>query len=127
MTNNEAITAVCSAIVAGAGVLGAAIRWSAGILRGVVLRAVKAIDASTDAWNKTGDALAENTKTLTRIEAKLDVIKAVENAVEDVVDEVSGAHEPAPPTAPLRRTPRELPVETGYYPPRRMKTEPGNR
>jgi hypothetical protein len=103
VTDNEAI---CTAIVGGFTVLGAAVRLSAGVLKGVVARVVKAIDDSTAAWTKTSETVSMLTQKLVSIEAKLDVQRAVTEAVEEAVDEVSGVHEAAKPELSRRDTPR---------------------
>jgi hypothetical protein len=89
MTSTEAI---CTAIVGGFTLLGAAVRLSVGVLKGVADRVVKAIDDSTAAWTKTSETVSQLTAKLVSIESKLDVQKAIEDAVEEVVDEVSGVH-----------------------------------
>jgi hypothetical protein len=99
MTNTEIIA---TAIVGGFTVLGAAIRWSASIIKGIANRIVRAIDDSTAAWRETSATVTGLTKQLVSMEAKLDMKKAVEAAVEDAVDEVSGVHEAQQP----RNTPQ---------------------
>lgn len=101
MTNTEVIA---TAIVGGFTVLGAALTASASIVKGVANRVVKAIDDSTAAWRETSTTVAGLTKQLVAMEAKLDVQKAVENAVGEVVDEVSANHEV--PLPPQRITPQ---------------------
>lgn len=123
MTDNEAI---CTAIVGGFTVLGAAVRWSASIVKGVAARVVKAIDDSTAAWKETSTVVGLLTQKLVTLEAKIDVQRAVEQAVEEAVDEVSGVHaaasnefELAPPGV-ARRTP-----PGGYSVQKRPRTQGG--
>ena len=87
--------AICTAIVGGFTILGAAVRWSAHVFKGVASRVVKAIDDSTAAWTKTSEVVSALTQKLVSLEAKIDVKKQIEQAVEVVVDEVSGVHEAA--------------------------------
>lgn len=102
MTDNEAI---CTAIVGGFTVLGAAVRLSAGVMKGVAARVVKAIDDSTAAWTKTSETVSALTQKLGRLETLLEVQKNVKDAVEQVVDEVTGNHE-IPTAASQRATPQ---------------------
>ena len=105
MTDNEAI---CTAIVGGFTVLGAAIRLSVGVLKGVADRVVKAIDESTAAWKETSATVGRLTERLASMEGQLKMKEAVETSVEaavqEVKDEVSGVHE-AQPLAPIAPTP----------------------
>lgn len=106
MTDNEAI---CTAIVGGFTVLGAAIRLSVGALKGLVLRVVKAIDDATAATKETSKTLQLLVSDVAGLKQQLDIQKKIEQAVENVVDEVSGVHEAAEPelapTGVVRRTP----------------------
>lgn len=120
MTSTEAI---CTAIVGGFTVLGAAVRWSASIMKGVAERVVKAIDDSTAAWKETGAVVGQLMQMMVGIEAKLELKKAVEQAVEAAVDEVSAAHEPAQPPPVPRRTPMPPLAGPGLHGIRRGKTE----
>jgi len=96
--------AICTAIVGGFTVLGAAVRWSAGILNGVAMRVVKSIDDSTAAWKETSATVSKLTERLAAMEGQLAIAKKVEDAVDEVVDEVSGVHEAAQ-DKPTRVTP----------------------
>jgi hypothetical protein len=92
VTSTEAI---CTAIIGGFTILGGAVRWSAHVFKGVAARVVRAIDDSTAAWTKTSETVSALTQKLVSLEAKIDVQKQIEQAVDAVVDEVSGVHEAA--------------------------------
>ncbi len=120
MTDNEAI---CTAIVGGFTVLGAAIRWSASIIKGVAARVVKSIDDSTAAWTKTSETVQVLVGEVAGLKQQIDLDKRIEQAVE----EVSGVHEKpepdfvlAPPGAARRTPPRGVPI--GDYAIHRPKT-----
>lgn len=100
MTSTEAI---CTAIVGGFTVLGAAIRLSVHALRGLVMRVVKAIDDSTEAWKETSGVVQTLVRDMTGLKEQLNIAGKVEAAVQEAVDEVSGVHEAA--KAPERQTP----------------------
>jgi len=83
---------IATAILGGAGVIGAAVRLS-------VSRVVKAIDDSTAAWTKVGDQVSKFTERLTSIESKLELRRDIQEAVEAIADEISGVHDTAVPVS----------------------------
>lgn len=114
MTDNEAI---CTAIVGGFTVLGAAVRWSAHVLKVVAAQVVASINASTKAWQEVGEDVRSLVSEVGELKKHVNLEKKIEEAVEAVVEEVSGVHDGPPKrTGPFRRnTPESIPTTTGYY------------
>ena len=105
MTNGELAT-ICTAITGGFTILGASIRWSAGIIKAVAGRVVKSIDDSTDASKQVADKIGQFTTALVRVELKLDQAHAAavdaKASAENVEKEITRVHSvpPAPPAPP---------------------------